>query len=368
MTSKTKTDGSLMEELLEKEGWEVKSFKHGEIVEGTVVSKGKKELLVDMGGKSEGIIVGRELDDSYHTFKTVEVGGKILTYVIHGEDEQGYVVLSLRRAESERRWLELRKSQSDEIPVSVRVVDFNKGGLLVDIGTIRGFIPVSHIDRAHFSDDSSKAALGSRYGRDGALAELVGAELQAQVIEIDRRNNRLILSEKLANSGKTRDEQREVLEKIKVGDVLEGIVSAVLPFGIFVDLNGVEGLVHISELSWGKVSDPAELFSKGDKVKVKVREVDIEGNKVSLSVKGLQDDPWQETDSKYKIGDVIEGVVSKITPYGAFIRLEEGMDGLIHISETVGPLEEGSTIKAKIISLEPEQRKLGLSVKQLNEK
>lgn len=352
-----------MQGLLDEQGWKIESFQHGDIVEGTVVAKGKSELLVDIGGKSEGIIVGKELDDSYRTFKNANLGDKVLTYVIHGEDEQGYVVLSLRRAETERRWIELAKSLTDETPVAVRVVDFNKGGVLVDIGNLRGFIPISHIDRVHFPESSSKAASGSYVIRDEALGSLVGEELQARVIELDRRNNRLILSEKLALGGKTSEQQREALAGIKVGDVLKGTVTAILPFGMFVEVNGIEGLVHISEMSWGKVADPNDLFVKGQELEVKVTEVDAESNKVSLSVKSLQEDPWASSDSRYKVGDFAEGEVTKVTPYGAFVRMEEGMDGLIHISETVGPLKEGEKIKARIVSFDPSQRKLGLSLK-----
>lgn len=354
---------SKMQGLLDEQGWRIASFKHGDIVEGTVVAKGKNELLVDIGGKSEGIIVGKELEDSYRTFKNINLGDKVLTYVIHGEDEQGYVVLSLRRAETERRWLELTRSLSDEIALTVRVVDYNKGGLLVDIGNLRGFIPISHIDRAHFPESSTRAAVGSYVIRDEALGSLIGEELQARVIELDRRNNRLILSEKLASTGKTSEQQREAFSAIKVGDVLKGTVTAVLPFGMFVDVNGLEGLVHISEMSWGKVTDPNELFVKGQEVDVKVTEIDAEGNKISLSVKSLQADPWQGSDTRYQVGKFVEGTVTKVTPYGAFVRMEEGMDGLIHVSETVGPLQEGEKIKARIVSFDPSQRKLGLSLK-----
>ena len=359
----TLATGTKMQELLDKGGWEVNSFKHGDIVEGTIVSKGKSELLVDIGGKSEGIIVGKELDDSFRTFKKAELGDKILTYVIHGEDEQGYVVLSLRRAESERCWLELKQAQEAETSISCRVIDFNKGGLLVDIGNLRGFIPISHIDRVHFPENSSNLSLGSNAGRDDALSGLVGSEVQARVIELDRRNNRLILSEKLAASGKTSSEQRQALAELKVGDVVKGRVSAILPFGMFVDVNGLEGLVHISEMSWGKVADPNELFKKGQEVDVKVTEVDLANNKVSLSVKDLQEDPWQDSTARYKVGEMIDGEVTKVTPYGAFVRLEEGMDGLIHVSETVCPLKEGQKISARIVSFDPAQHKLGLSLK-----
>ncbi len=365
MQQTTEPQKSKMAALLEQAGWDVNSFAYGDIVEGTVVAKGKNELLVDIGGKSEGIISGKELTDSYQTFKKAQVGDKLLTFVVHAEDEQGYVVLSLGRAESERRWLELSQAQQAETPLTVEVLDFNKGGLLVALGNIRGFIPVSHVDRAHFPDATTRAALGSRVGRDNALAELVGQELQARVIELDRKSNRLILSEKLATTGKTSDEQKKLLQKLAVGDVVKGKVTSILPFGIFVDLNGFEGLVHISELSWGKVSDPGELFEPGQEIEVKVTEIDLEDNKVSLSVKDLQEDPWRDSDCRYKVGTTVEGVVTKVTPYGAFIRLEEGMDGLIHISETKGPLTEGETIKTKIISFDPTERKLGLSIKQL---
>src|SRR3989344_854355 len=203
--------GSAMNDLLSRPEWEIRSFRYGDIVEGIVVSKSKNELLVDIGGKSEGMVTDKELEDSFDTFRSLKVGDPVLCFVLHAEDEQGYVVLSLRRAEAEKIWMELKRSMTDEIPMDVKVLDFNKGGLLVELGAIRGFIPVSHIDRVHFPDNSGRGDQGFRGGRDDTLSSMVGMNLQAVVIELDRRENRLIMSEKLAHAGKTRGEQRETM-------------------------------------------------------------------------------------------------------------------------------------------------------------
>lgn len=355
-----------MKDLLEETKWDIRSFKFGDLVEGTIVSKGRYDLLVDIGAKSEGIISGKELEDGLSTFRDVKVGDKVVAFVIQSEDDQGYVVLSLKRAAPESMWGKFREIQNKQKSIEVRVLDYNKGGLIVDAGAgIRGFIPLSHIDRAHFPLSETRFPTGSVSQREDTLSKLRGKSLLAQIVEVDKASNRLILSEKNAAAEATREKREAIIKSLTLGSVVEGVVSGVMPFGIFVSIDDLEALVHISELSWDKVRDPSDLYRVGDKVRTKVIEIEPESNKVSLSVKRLSPDPWEKAEEKYQIGDLVEGTVTRITPFGAFVRLEPGLDGLIHVSETVGPLSEGSKVKAVVVSIEPGLRKLGLSIKQL---
>lgn len=355
-----------MKDLLEETKWDIRSFKFGDLVEGTVVNKGRGDLLVDIGAKSEGIIGGKELEDGLSTFRNVKVGDKVVAFVIQSEDDQGYVVLSLKRAAPESMWRKFRELQNTQKSVEVKVLDYNKGGLIVDSGAgIRGFIPLSHIDRAHFPLSETRFPVGSVSQREDTLSKLRGKSLLAQIVEVDKTSNRLILSEKNATAEATRGKREAIIKSLSLGSVVEGVVSGVMPFGIFVSIDDLEALVHISELGWDKVREPSELCKVGDKVRAEVIEIEPESNKVSLSIKRLSPDPWEKAGERYQRGSLVEGTVTRITPFGAFVRLEPGLDGLIHVSETVGPLSEGSKVRAVVVSIEPELRKLGLSIKQL---
>ena len=250
--------------------------------------------------------------------------------------------------------------------MEVKVLDHNKGGLIVDVGAeVRGFIPRSHIDRVHFPATDMRFAAGSPTQTGEYLLKLRGKTLLVKVIEVDSASNRLILSEKDATAEASREKRKSKLKYLSLGSIVEGVVSGVMPFGIFVNIDGIEALVHISELSWGKVREPGALFKVGEKVRAEIIEIKEESCKVSLSIKRLLSDPWENVDEKYEIGKVVEGEVTRITPFGAFVSLEPGLDGLIHVSETLGPLSDGDKLKAVVILIEPESRKLGLSIKQL---
>lgn len=359
-----------MEDLVRATGLEVRTFRYGELVEGRVVAVGKDEILVDVGGKSEGIISRGEEENERNILKEIKVGETVLATVTQVENDQGYLVLSLKKAEKEKIWRDLYEKYNLGTTFNVKVLEYNKGGLLVELENtdLRGFVPLSHLDRVHFAViDSSKAA-GSEADLKAKLVPLVGLSLKVKIIEIDKSQNRLVLSEKDVSYAENLKKREEVLKSLSLGQVVEGVVTGVMPFGLFVDIGGVEGLVHVSELSWSKVSHPGKLFSVGDKVKTKVMEVDAGEGRVSLSLKALQSDPWDLAEKNYPVGKVIKGVVSKIMPFGAFVQLEPGLDGLVHVSETVGPLKEKDEVEAQIISLDSRRRKLGLSIKALGKK
>jgi small subunit ribosomal protein S1 len=337
----------------------------GELVEGEVIAIYKSKILVDINGIAVGLISGREAKDSAETVKTLKVGDQVSAYVIDGEDEEGYIVMSLRKASQEKTWKKFSDAFEKGLVIEVSASEANKGGLLLDIDGIKGFIPVSQLAPMHYPrvNGADSNMILQR------LQELVGQRFRVKIINIDKDNGKLILSEKAAM-----EEQRQnALEGIKVGDVVTGRISGVVKFGIFVAFNGLEGLVHISEIAWGHVKNPSDYGRLGEDVKVMV--IGLEGDKISLSMKRLTEDPWLEATKKYQIGTVIDGEINRITPFGAFIKLSDDINGLIHVSEisheevndpnTV--LKVGDTVKAKVIAIEPDEHRVGLSIKALTE-
>lgn len=367
-----KKEPTTMAELLAQSEREIKSLRYGQLIEGTVIHKGKRELLVDIGAKSEGIITGTELEDPDDTFRKIEVGRKILASLVQAENDQGYIVLSLRRAAPERKWRELYEAHETGGNIKVTVLEYNKGGLVVDVSGLRGFVPLSHLDRAHLPMVDRSAAGGSHAEIAKKLRPLMGKMLTTQVIEIDRHINRLVLSEKDAIAEKIEARRAEALKAVKTGDAFDGVVSGIMPFGLFVRLRdpngediGLEGLVHVSELSWERKFSVGRDYKVGDEVRVQVLEADPSQDKLALSMKALIENPWDNAVEKYPIGSKIKGKVTKIVPYGAFVNLEPGLDGLIHVSETVGPLAVGEEVEAVVINLTPGERRMGLSVRRL---
>lgn len=363
--NKVNKESSVMKKLLEDKVIEVKSFTPGELIEGTVVSASHGEILLDVGAKSEGIISGSELSDEDRSVKNLKPGDKVLAMVIQAENEQGYIVFSLKRAEKDRKWFDVEFAFENGTALEATVIEYNKGGLLADCMGLRGFIPLSHLDRVHFANDIAKFAAGSEAELKSSLKVLSGKTLKVKVIEIDKIKNRLVLSEKDALSTYSPEARHEKLANIKVDNILDGIVTGIMPFGIFVDLDGVEGLVHISEIAWEKVSQPSSYFTVGQKIQVKVIGIDDGTGKLALSVKRLSENPWEKAEEKYPVGTKISGTVSKIVPFGAFINLEKGLDGLVHVSETTGPLEEGQKVEAIVTQVDSKNQKLGLSLRQV---
>ena len=369
-----------MAELMESPDNEVKSLKHGDVVEGTVVRIDPDEILVDFGGKSEGVVSNRELmnrrgpRDGDEARPEIQVGNEVLVYVLQPESPEGHAVLSLRRAGLERKWRAMQERFDAGEIVEARVIDHNKGGLIVDLG-VRGFVPISQIvDFPRRPRDEQPRDAAQEIAEK--LQPFVGRTLRLKILEVNRKANRLILSEKVALYEERREKRDELFSSLETGQRVTGVVRSIAPFGVFVDLGGIDGLVHKSELSWNKVNNPETAYQIGDEVEAEVIDINHERGRISLSIRRLQPDPWQESVAKYKIGDVIDGTVTKLVNFGAFVRVEEGLEGLIHISElshqrVAHPgdvVQEGQEVKLRIISLDSERHRLGLSLKQAEDR
>jgi small subunit ribosomal protein S1 len=364
-----------MEDYLSDTDHLPRNISSGDIVEGKIVDIRPGAILVDVGYKSEGIVAGRELKSDFEDVDDYKIGDNILVYVITPEDDEGRLVLSLKRTESARHWIRLERAQEDNEIVEAVVVESNNGGVICELGEgIRGFIPTSQLDASRVYS-TGKRMVGKDISNkvQERLSELVGEEIKTRIIELDREKNRIILSEKMVTQARDLERREKTLSRIKEGSVLKGEVSGITPFGVFVNAQGLEGLVHLSELSWDKVENTGDLYNVGDKVEVQVIGITDGGKRVAYSIKRLQDDPWEEAISKYEVGDVVEGVVQKVVDYGAFVRIGKGLNGLIHISEMSNKLvkdprnilNEDDTVKVKILSISKTERHLGLSLKRL---
>jgi small subunit ribosomal protein S1 len=363
-----------MEELLAEQDSDIKSFKHGDVVEGTVVRIDKDEILVDIGAKSEGVVSNRELYGRHaESQPQLTIGDVVLVYVLQPESQEGHAVLSLRRAGLERKWRSMQEQFEAGVIIEAPVIDHNKGGLIVDCG-IRGFVPISQIvdfPRRPQNDQPRDAAQEIAE----KLMPFVGRKLRLKILEVNRKANRLILSEKVALYEERREKRDELFSSLQVGQKVEGTVRSIAPFGVFIDLGGIDGLVHKSELSWNKVNNPEAGYNVGDQVEAEVIDINHERGRISLSIRRLQPDPWHSTVADFKVGDVIDGTVTKLVNFGAFVRVRDGLEGLIHISElshqrVAHPgdvVHEGQNLKLKIISLDSERHRLGLSLKQAEE-
>jgi small subunit ribosomal protein S1 len=350
------------------------TFNRGQIITGKVVGIGKGEVLVDVGGRAEGVVSGREIKLEGEKFDK-QVGEEVLVYVIKGENDKGQIELSIRRTGSARKWHELRSSQEGDKSLKVKAIEANTGGLIVDIGGgLRGFIPTSQLDSARiYPTNSYTDKQQATQELQGKLAELIGQEIEVKIIEIDREKNRVIFSEKMVTSGTDLELRVKTLASAKVGDTLAAEVTGIAPFGLFVNAQGLEGLVHLSEISWDKVSNPADFYKVGDKVDVQIIGIQDEGKRVAYSIKRLQSDPWDELVKDFTVGQIVKGVVTKIAEYGAFVRIGDGLNGLVHISELSDKLvkdpgdivKEGQEIQLMIISISKEDRHLGLSLKRV---
>lgn len=332
----------------------------GSIINGKVITVDKKCIMVDINGVLTGIVAGREIKDALETAKELKPGAEISACVLESENEEGLVVLSLRRASQEKTWTKFLKAYEENASFKVKANEANKGGLLLEIDGIKGFIPVSQLAPLHYPrvNGADSAKILSR------LQKLVGIELTVKIISIDKENGKLILSEKEAFA----TERNSALGNLNVGDLVEGTISGIVKFGIFVAFEGLEGLVHISEIAWGHVKDAHDYGKLGDRVKVKI--IGIEGDKISLSMKQLTSDPWAEITSKYKIGDKIHGKITRLAQFGAFVELTDEINGLIHSSEIPGDpadpadvLKVGQEVEARVIELNLDEKRVGLSLK-----
>lgn len=354
-----------------------KSYHKGQIIEGTVVYSTPFEMIVDVNGRSEGIVIGRELRlDGKKVQK--KVGDSVLVYVVSPENKEGLIELSIRRTGQAIKWHELEQAKKDDSAITVKVIEANTGGVIVEIGGgLRGFVPSSQLKNSRiYSDTLYNSKKDATKMLQSKLAELIGEELQVKVTEINKDKNRVILSEKDVYTESNSSLRNETLSSLKIGDVLEGEVTGIAPFGLFINAQGVEGLVHLSEISWDKVTNPADFYRFGDKIKVQVIGLLENGRRVAYSIKRLLPDPWKDIVNKYKIGQIVEGEVKSLADYGAFVKIEDGLNGLIHISELSSKLVKdpskivsvGDKIKVMIISISDEDRHLGLSLKRLEQK
>lgn len=338
----------------------------GSLVEGEVIDIFGNKILMDLGGVAVGIISGKEAHAVGESSAKIESGQKLSAYVIEGENEEGYFVLSLRRASTERTWRKFMEIFNSGEVIEVTVHEANKGGLLVMLDQVKGFIPVSQLAPMHYPrvDGANASMILTR------LQKLAGTVLKVKIINVDQPGGKLILSEKAA----AEVSRGAALKTIKVGSRVGGTISGIVKFGIFVAFDGLEGLVHISEIEWGHVKDPSTYGKIGDKVDVQI--IGIEGDKISLSMKRLTPDPWQKAAEKYAVGSTVKGTIDRVTQYGVFMKLEDDISGLIHLSElsdapVKDPYKEvkiGQKVEAKIIAIDPTEHRIGLSIKALHEK
>jgi small subunit ribosomal protein S1 len=362
-------DMSEMARLLDEQDVQFKSIKRGDVVEGQIVHIDADEILVDIGLKSEGVLSIKELPATgYGSREELNVGDNVLVYVVQPETPEGHAIVSIKRARLERQW-RIAQEQSDRGELlEAEVIDFNKGGLIVNLEGIRGFVPISQILNLKREDNADNAETQQK------LQAMVGRKLQLKIIEINRNRNRLILSERLAVQEWRARRREELLNELEVGEVRTGTVSNLANFGAFVDLGGADGLVHISQLAWSRVNHPSEVLKVGQKVEVQVLSVDKEKKKIALSIKRAEVDPWTTVESRYTVGQTVTGTITKIAPFGAFARIEDGVEGLIHLSELPSGvsdpkqvLHEGEEVTVRILRIDPERRRLGLSMRQAGE-
>ncbi|MFD3800027.1 30S ribosomal protein S1 [Kocuria palustris] len=338
----------------------IKYFNDGDLVEGTVVKVDRDEVLLDIGYKTEGVIPSRELSIKHdiNPDSVVAVGDEIEALVLTKEDKEGRLILSKKRAQYERAWGDIEKIKEEDGVVNGTVIEVVKGGLILDIG-LRGFLPASLVEMRRVRD----------------LAPYIGQQLEAKIIELDKNRNNVVLSRRAWLEQTQSEVRSDFLNKLQKGQVRTGHVSSIVNFGAFVDLGGVDGLVHVSELSWKHIDHPGEVVEVGQEVKVEVLDVDMDRERVSLSLKATQEDPWQLFARTHALGQVVPGKVTKLVPFGAFVRVEDGIEGLVHISELaqrhVDMAEQvvsvGEELFVKVIDIDLDRRRISLSLKQANE-
>jgi small subunit ribosomal protein S1 len=338
----------------------IKYFNDGDIVEGTIVKVDRDEVLLDIGYKTEGVIPSRELSIKHDVdpSEVVSVGDEIEALVLQKEDKEGRLILSKKRAQYERAWGTIEaKKEADEVVEGV-VIEVVKGGLILDIG-LRGFLPASLVEMRRVRD----------------LQPYVGKTIEAKIIELDKNRNNVVLSRRAWLEQTQSEVRSDFLNKLAKGQVRSGVVSSIVNFGAFVDLGGVDGLVHVSELSWKHIDHPSEVVEVGQEVTVEVLDIDMDRERVSLSLKATQEDPWRQFARTHAIGQVVPGKVTKLVPFGAFVRVQDGIEGLVHISELAERhveipeqvVQVGDDILVKVIDIDLERRRISLSLKQANE-
>jgi small subunit ribosomal protein S1 len=333
-------------------------FEEGEVVTGIVVRIDNDEVLVDIGYKSEGVIPSNELSirKAVDPHDEVEMGEEVDALVLTKEDQDGRLIMSKKRARFEKAWRRIEAAAESGEPVEGTVIEVVKGGLIIDLG-VRGFLPASLVDIRRVPN----------------LDEYLGTKIECKVIELNRARNNVVLSRRAVLEEERKEQRQEILDRLQPGLIVEGQISNIVDFGAFVDLNGIDGLIHISELSWSHVNHPSEILAIGDTVAVKVLDIDRERQRISLGLKQTQEDPWQRVVDTYNVGDELEGTVTKVVTFGAFVEILDGVEGLVHISELAphhveNPREivsPGDDVKVKILEIDSERRRLSLSVKRV---
>ncbi len=363
---------SAMDALLGGEGYDLETPRRGEIRSGTIARVSGGDILVDIGAKSEGLIQARELEHlSEERRAELVVGQEISVYVIRTGGHDGEMLLSLSRADEERDWSEAERLLASQEPLYASVGGYNKGGLIVKLGNLRGFVPASQVSL-------SRRRRAEGESPDKRWGKMVGEPMVVKVVEVDRRRNRLILSERAAAKEARKLLKEQLIGELKPGDIRQGHVISLADFGAFVDIGGADGLVHLSEVSWKRIAHPKDALKVGDEVSVKVLSIDPDRNRISLSMRELEPDPWQTVTSRLLEGQLVEGTITKLTKFGAFASIKglEGYDieGLIHISELSDrriehPKEavtEGETLAMRVIKIDGERRRIGLSLKRVD--
>lgn len=358
-----------MQSLLDQQHDEPQ-VKKGEILDGTVVRTSPTEILVDIGLKSEGLIAGKELERiDRETLNHLKVGEKVLVYVLVPEDKNGNVILSLTRALEEQDWRQAESLHESGEVYSGKVDGYNEGGLIVRFGRVRGFVPESQVSR-------ERRRRGEGIDPQEKWSKMRGEDIAVKVLEVDRSRNRLILSEREAVPHVREHQKERLLDELQIGDRKTGIVKSLADFGVFVDVGGADGLVHLTELSWKHVTHPREILKVGDEVQVEVISVDRERKRIGLSIKRAEEDPWLVIARQYQIGQLVQGTITKLTKFGAFARLVDNpeIEGLIHISElserrVIHPREvvnEGEVRTLRVVKIDSESRRMGLSIKRVD--
>ncbi len=353
---------ALMLELL-KDSPQVLRARPGELIEGIVIFKGKNKMLIDLNGVSTGIVSGRELRDSMNTFRELNVGDVVASLVLEEENDEGMVVLSLRMASQQKAWDRFNKMIQDDKTMKFTAQEANKGGLLANIDGIRTFLPVSQLSPSNYPrvNNADTSEIISR------LSKFIGHTFTVKIITLDESAGKIVVSEREAMA----EERSKALEHLAIGSAKDGIVSGIVKFGLFVAFDGLEGLVHISEIAWGHVKNPSEFAQVGDRVKVKI--IGIDGEKLSLSIKQMSKDPWEEIAERYPVGKKVEGTVARFADYGAFLNLEKDITGLVHVTEIshekiqdpAQALKIGQKVEAQVINIDIDERRIGLSIKAL---
>jgi small subunit ribosomal protein S1 len=357
-----------MESLLNEQELNVDLPQPGEIRSGIIASISHNQILVSIGAKSEGIIAGKELEQlSAKERDALKVGQEIKVFVISPEDAGGNVVLSFKRAQEQISWENVDKLLEDSSTIESKITGFNKGGLIVTVEGLRGFVPSSQISalrRTQVTGDTPEQR----------WQKMVGQPISVRVIEVDKERRRLILSERAASTETRQSIKERVLDELEEGKVYTGRVTSLADFGAFININGADGLVHLSELSWDHITHPREVLEVGQEVKVKVINVDRDKKRIGLSVRALQEDPWRARVQKYSVGQLVEGVITRLTKFGAFARLEGDIEGLIHISEIADHriehpkevLKEGDVKSLRVIRIDADQHRIGLSLRKVD--